>query len=138
MVLGKLSILLLISVTAQAEKAQAENIWKPKFFEYRSNSPVDRVFDFTFGWNKKLNEAQQDAYYQSIVHAVEYAENGEKVQWYRDNASGYTTPVMTWPTGHGYCRRLHIDIIAHGMRKAMSASACYNNVTTNWTWYSDK
>ena len=134
MVLGKLLILISISNYSQAQ----ENVFNPKFFNYNSNTIVSRIVDFTFGWNKSLDDEQQAAYHQSIVHALEYAENGDRVSWYENDASGYSVPVLTWPSNNGYCRRLHLNVIAYNVQKAMSVSACYNNTSTNWTWYSDK
>jgi surface antigen len=132
MVLGKsLTLAFLISTSAVAE-----SVWEPRFFEYRSNSSLtSRIIDLSFGWNKKLNNEQKAAYYQSIIHAAEYAENGEKVKWYKQNASGYSVPVMTWPKGDGYCRRLHLEAIAFGKRKTMVLTGCYNNIASNWHWY---
>jgi len=133
-VLGKSLILLLTISTV----SYADSVWNPKFFEYNSNGLANKIIDFSFGWNKKLNEEQKLAYYQSVIHALEYAENGEKVKWYKNNASGYSTPVMTWPVSTGYCRRLHLNVIAYSKQKSMAVSACYNKQNTNWTWYTDK
>ena len=128
----------LILALAISSSAHAENVFHPRFFDYNSNGVISRIVDFSFGWNKKLNDDQSSAYYQSIIHAVEYAENGEKVEWYRDNASGYSVPVYTWPKSDGYCRRVHLNVIAFNKQKAMSVTACYNNMASNWTWYSGK
>jgi surface antigen len=132
--LGRSLILALIIST----NASANSIWNPKFFEYSSNGVLDRIIEFSFGWNKKLNKQQKLAYHQSVIHALEYADNGEKVTWYRDNASGYSVPVFTWPNNNGYCRRLHLSVIAHNKHKAMSVTACYNKLDSNWIWYTDK
>lgn len=131
MVLGKLLILL----ASGSVHAQIDN---PKFFEYRSGSFTNRLVDITFGWGKRLTPYQLEAYHQSINHAVMAADNGEKVSWYRDNASGYAVPVVTWTTGSGYCRRIHIQAIAHGVEKTMVATACYDNAHDNWRWMSTK
>jgi len=133
MALGKSLILASLISTS----VYANEVWDPKFFEYRSNGIISRIIDFSFGWNKKLSAEQKLAYHQSVIHALEYAENGEKVSWYRNNASGYSKPVMTWPVSAGYCRRLHLSVIAHGKHKSMAVSACYNNVHSNWTWFRD-
>jgi len=131
MVLGKSLILALtISTTSYAE-----NVWDPKFYEYSSNNIIPRIVEFGFGWNKKLDERQKLAYHQSIIHALEYAENGHKVKWYNNDASGYSTPVVTWPTSNGYCRRLHLSVIAYGKQKAKAVSACFSNLDSNWTWH---
>ena len=128
MVVGKLSMLLAVS------SAQANDINNPRFFEYRSDSFINEVVHLSFGWFKTLNTDQKSAYAQSLTHAVMFAENGQKVEWYRDSASGFATPVMTWPTGSGYCRRIHVQAIAHGVEKNLSQTACFDNAHTNWRW----
>lgn len=116
----------------------ANDISNPRFFEYRSGGFSNRLMDLTFGWFKTLSDSQQEAYQQSLLIAVETAENGQRVKWYRDNASGSSTPVSTWPTGSGFCRRIHINVVAHGLEKSMSATACYDNAQDNWRWVSSK
>jgi surface antigen len=132
MVAGKLLTLLATS------PALANELENPRFFEYRSSGFVNQIVTLTFGWFKTLDEDQKSAYDQSLYHAVMSAENGEKVSWYRNDASGYAVPVMTWPTGSGYCRRMHIQAIAYGMEKTMTATACYDNAHDNWRWVSSK
>ena len=132
MVVGKLLILLAIS------PAHSQDLNNPRFFEYKSNSFVNRLSDLTFGFFKTLNERQKAAYHQSIVHALEVAENGQRVTWYVEDASGYSQPVVTWPTGSGYCRRLHIQAIAYGVEKTFAKTACYDAVHNNWIWAADK
>ena len=118
MVAGKLLTLLATS------PALANDLTNPRFFEYRSGSFVNQIMTLSFGWFKTLDDKQKAAYDQSLYHALMSAENGEKVSWYRNNASGYAVPVVTWPTGSGYCRRMHIQAIAYGMEKTMTATAC--------------
>jgi surface antigen len=132
MVVGKLSILLAANV------AHSNELSNPKFFEYRSGSFVNQLANVSFGWFKSLSRPQLEEYHQSLTHAVMFAENGQSVRWYRDDASGYAIPVMTWPTGSGYCRRIHIQAIAHNVEKTMSATACFDNAHENWRWVSDK
>lgn len=133
MVLGKLLILLSISTPSYSE-----DIFKPKFFSYNSNHVTNKIIEFTFGWGKKLNEDESLAYYQSIYHAIEFAEDGQTVEWYKNKASGISRVVMSWPTTAGYCRRLHLSVIAFDKQKTMSATACHNKLDSNWTWYTDK
>ena len=128
MVVGKLSMLL------AASPAIANDINDPKFFEYRSGNFVNRLVDVSFGWFKSLDREQKEAYHQSIHHAVMMAENGQRVTWYKNDASGFAAPVFTWPNGNGYCRRIHIQTIAYGMEKTQSATACFDNAHTNWRW----
>ena len=128
----------LILASVISTTAIADDVFKPKFYEYSSNGVLTRAVEFSFGWYKKLNQEQELAYHQSIIHALEYAENGEKVKWYKNNASGYSVPVMTWPKSNGYCRRLHLSVIAFNKHKSMPITACYNNMASNWSWYSGK
>lgn len=128
MVAGKLLMLLAIS------PAYANDVSDPKFFEYRSGGFTNRLVDMTFGWFKTLDREQKDLYQQSLHHAVMMAENGQKVSWYKNDASGFAVPVMTWPNGNGYCRRIHIQTIAYSMEKTMTATACFDNAHTNWRW----
>jgi surface antigen len=121
-----------------ASPVLANNISDPRFFEYRSGGFINRLNDVAFGWFKKLDPQENDAYQQSLIHAVMMAENGQKVRWYKNNASGYAVPVMTWPTGSGYCRRIHVQAIAHNVEKTMTATACFDNAHENWRWISDK
>lgn len=127
-VVGKLLILLGFNT------AIASPLENPKFFEYKSSSFINRVAEFSFGFFKTLDDEQKEAYNQSVVHALMYAENGQTVRWYLKDASGETTPVMTWSTGSGYCRRLHVQAIAYSTEKTMSATACYDNASRNWRW----
>jgi surface antigen len=110
----------------------------PRFFDYRSGTPVGSFLELSFGWFKTLSDNQKDAYYQSIAHAVMYAENGQRVNWYREDASGFSVPVVTWPTGTGYCRRIYIEVIAYGVVKQKRLNACYDNSSSNWRWTPDK
>lgn len=126
MVVGKLLMLLAASPVYAVQD--------PKFFDYKSSTVIGRFLDMSFGWFKTLDEEQKSAYHQSIVHALMYAENGQAVTWYKNDASGVSVPVMTWPTGSGYCRRLHIQAIAHGVQKDLSTTACFDNAHSNWTW----
>jgi len=132
MVLGKLLILV------ASGPVLANNLDNPRFFEYSGSSFVNRLADLSFGWFRTLKGQEHAAYHQSLTHAVFYAENGESVKWYTGLASGSATPVATWPTGSGYCRRIHIQTIAYGLLKTKSATACFENAHSNWRWISDK
>ncbi len=129
MVAGKLLIL------TASSPALANDLEDPKFFEYRSGSWTNRLVDFTFGWFKSLDNEQKLSYNQALTHAVLYADNGQVVRWYKNDASGYAVPSMTWPSGAGYCRRMHIQAIAHGVEKTIKATACLNEVDNRWTWH---
>lgn len=131
MVVGKLLILL------TSTSVSANGIENPRFFEYRSGDFSNKLVDFSFGWFKTLDLEQKAAYQQSIIHALMFAENGQRVTWYQSDASGESVPVMTWPTGSGYCRRLHIMAIAYNTQRSMAATACLDNSSKKWTWLSE-
>lgn len=128
MVLGKLLIL------AATSPVLAGTIHDPKFFEYRGGSFVNELVYLTFGLFKTLSNEQKDSYNQALTHAIMFAENGDRVEWYKNDASGYSVPVMTWPTGSGYCRRIHVQAIAYNVERNMSATACFENSTSSWRW----
>jgi surface antigen len=132
MVAGKLSILL------AASSAFADSVENPRFFEYRGGPAFSQHLNMMFGYFRTLSDEQKSHYVQSINHALMYAENGESVSWYHSDASGKTVPVMTWPAGDGYCRRLHLEVIAYNQKKSMATTACYSNSTSSWRWISDK
>jgi surface antigen len=96
------------------------------------------LVEFSFGWFKTLSEEQSQAYHSALNHAVMFADNGQLVSWYKNDASGFAVPVITWPTGNGYCRRMHIQAIAYDIEKTMSATACFDDINDRWTWNSDK
>jgi surface antigen len=128
MVVGKLLTLL---VSAPAVASELHN---PRFFEYRAGNFINQLAIVSFGWFRTLDDEQSAAYTQSLTHALMYAENGEAVDWYKNNASGFAVPVLTWPTGSGYCRRLHVQAIAYNVEKTMAATACYSNSSSKWQW----
>jgi len=128
MVVGKLLILV------ATNSAYASDIYNPRFFEYQGGSFVNEVVNVSFGWFRTLDKDQKDSHAQAVTHALMFAENGQRVEWYKNDASGFAVPVITWPTGSGYCRRLHLQVIAYNMRKTMQQTACYSNPSRNWQW----
>jgi surface antigen len=131
MVVGKLLIL-------TTSTAVASDIRDPRFFEYQSGGIVNNIFNLSFGWFKKLDSEQKLMHSQALMHAVSYAENGESVKWYKNDASGLVVPSMTWPSGNGYCRRVYVEAIAHGVKKTARATACYDSAMEKWTWHEGK
>ena len=132
MVVGKLSILVFASPTL------ANTIDNPRFFEYRNGGLANRIIDQTFGWFKTLDNEQKLSYNQALMHAVSYADNGQPVRWYKNDAGGSVTPSLTWPSGNGFCRRIYIQTTAYGVEKNMKTTACYDDNNDRWTWHTDK
>ena len=128
MVVGKLLILVASTSVVAGE------LDNPSFVDYRSGRFGNRLVDMTFSWFRTLNDVQKEAYDTAINQAVMSAENGQTVRWYESEASGEVTPVMTWPRGDGYCRRIHIQAIAYNVEKTMSATACYSEIQERWQW----
>lgn len=132
MVVGKLLIL------TASNTALANSIDEPRFFNYRNSGIHSRILDVTFGWFKTLDDEQKLAYNQALMHAVSYADNGQAVRWYKNDASGQVVPSMTWPSGVGYCRRMYIQVIAYGVEKNFKTTACYDESTDKWSWHDNK
>lgn len=131
MAIGKLSILV-VGSDALAQQAN------PRFFDYHANIFINRLVNVSFGWNRSLSDIDKEQHHQALTHAVNMAENGQMVQWYGNAASGYAVPVVTWPTGSGYCRRVHSQIIAYNTEKTVTATACYDSTSSRWQWHSTK
>lgn len=81
-----------------------------------------------------MNSQDNVKYQSSIHHALMFAENGEKVIWYGSEATGMAVPVITYPAGSGYCRKIYIQATAHNVTKTMDATACFDNGSGAWTW----
>jgi hypothetical protein len=128
MVVGKLLILVASTSVVAGE------LDNPSFVDYRGGKFSNRLADITFSWFRKLDPSQKESYDTALNQAVMSAENGQTVRWYENNASGEVTPVMTWPRGDGYCRRMHIQAIAYNIEKTMSSTACYSEVQGRWQW----
>ncbi len=99
-----------------------------------NNVYADQMRTLSFGFWKTLDDEQMKAYYATLRLAVLDADNGQSVTWYINNASGSATPVFTRPTGTGYCRRIHVQVIAHGVERLFQETVCYNNATRQWQW----
>ena len=113
----------------------AGELENPQFYENGSGHFVNQIGKVTFGWFKTLDDLQTQRYYASINEAVLSAEVGVPVRWYLNNASGSATPVYQRPTGSGYCRRIHITVIAYGVEKLFQQDACYTTSSDSWQWY---
>ena len=115
--------------------AHAREVNDPRFFEYRGGHFLNQLADLSFGWFKRLDDRQSLAHHRAISVALHSADYGHPVRWYVDDASGSVTPIAHIPTGGGgYCRRIHINVIAHGVEKNFQETACYDNAHDNWRW----
>ena len=130
---GKLLIPLVISFNVAAQDTT-----DPRFFDYYADGFINRIAEFSFGWFNKLDPDQLEAYNSAVTHAVMFADNGETVSWYKNDASGKAVPVMTWQSNGGYCRRVYIQAIAYNVERHINATACFDGVSERWKWYNDK
>jgi hypothetical protein len=90
----------------------------------------------SFGWwNKTLDSDQKEAYYSSMIVALEEAQPGQMARWYRNNASGTVRVAWQEPRNGSICKRLHISIIAFETLKNMQTTACFNEAENNWVWF---
>lgn len=113
----------------------ASTLDNPRFY-HDTNGPILRqVLNISFGWFKTLDSAQKEAYYSSIAIALEEAQPGEFARWYKNNASGMTRVVWLHSSSMGFCKRLHINVIAHSEEKNFQRTACFNDVDNRWRWY---
>lgn len=129
MAVGKLLIIL------AANPVYANTADDPRFFNYRGGDFTNQLGNVVFGMFKRLDEEEMASYRASVMHALMTAENGEQVVWYNGRANGVSVPVITYPTGSGYCRQVHIQVSKYGVTKSFSRKGCYQNAVDNWTWY---
>jgi hypothetical protein len=115
--------------------AQTVNIENPSFHNDNSRSHLGQIINTSFGWFKTLDNDQKEAYYSSMILALEEAQPGQIARWYRNNASG--TVRVAWQELHNgsVCKRLHISLVAYNTMKNMQTTACFNEVDNTWNWY---
>ncbi len=113
----------------------ANNVDDPKFYETNSNNFLGQIISAAFG--NTLDPTQLKLYHASMHRAVLDAENGQRVTWYHNDASGYAQPVYTRPRSDGYCRRVHIQVFAYGVERLFQQTACYSNASRDWQWYKE-
>lgn len=128
MAVGKLLILL------ATNPAHATGVDDPRFYQYRGGDFTNRLGNVVFGFFKRLDDEELSAYHSSVMHALMAAENGEPVVWYRGRANGVAVPAITYPTGSGYCRQIHIQVTKYGVTNTFSRTGCYQNAVDNWQW----
>lgn len=117
--------------TTNANPVSIEN---PRFYNDSSDNALARVINTSFGWFKTLDDEQKQAYYSTIVLALEEAQPGQFVRWYKNNASGFVRVAWQYPHNGSVCKRLHMETIAYGVVKPVQVTACYNEIDDRWAW----
>ena len=115
--------------------AQTINIENPKFYAETNGPWLEQILNVSFGWFKGLDADQKDAYYSSLILALEEAQPGQFSRWYKNNASGTVRVAWQFPRNGALCKRLHIGLIAHNMQKDLQTTACFNEVDYRWQWF---
>lgn len=117
--------------------AQTIDISNPRFYSDVNGTNLRKIMNVSFGWFKTLDQEQKEAYYSSIVLALKEGQPDQPVgvRWYRNDASGVTRVVWQENRTAGFCKRLHISVIAYDMLKNIQTTACFNEVDNRWTWY---
>jgi len=128
------TVLLLVMNTST--NAQTINIENPKFYTETNGPWLEQILNVSFGWFKGLDADQKDAYYSSLILALEEVQPGQFSRWYKNNASGTVRVAWQFPRNGTLCKRLHVSVIAHNMQKNLQTTACFNEVDNRWHWYS--
>jgi hypothetical protein len=116
--------------------AQTINIENPKFYPETNGPLLEQILNISFGWFKGLDADQKDAYYSSLILALEEVQPGQFSRWYKNNASGTVRVAWQFPRNGALCKRLHVSVIAHNMQKNLQTTACFNEVDNRWHWSS--
>ena len=115
--------------------AQTINIDNPRFYSDVNGTFLRQILNVSFGWFKTLDDSQKEAYYGSIIMALEDAQPGQFARWYKNNASGTVRVAWQELRTAGLCKRLHISLIAHDTIKNIQTTACFNDIDNRWSWY---
>lgn len=125
----------LLVTSISTTNAQVINIDNPRFYNDVNGPAARQIFNVSFGWFKTLDDEQKSAYYSTIAIALDEVQPGQFVRWYKNDASGFVRVAWQIPRDGSVCKRLHLETIAHGVRKNTQATACFNEVDNTWTWY---
>ncbi len=125
----------LLVMSTSITNASTVTIEDPKFYSEVNGRFLKQILNVSFGWFKGLDNEQKEAYYSSIILALEEAQPGQFARWYKNNASGIVRVAWQIPQNGSVCKRLHISLIAYDTTKNMQTTACFNEADNRWTWY---
>jgi surface antigen len=115
-----------------------QEIILPNYYDYGRGDAFGFLAGLVVGGYYSLNESQKAAHTEAIITALKDAELGQKVTWRLGDVGGYATPVATFPSSQGYCRRVHVYLFNSKKTNALSKTACFENSSESWRWISDK
>lgn len=103
-----------------------------EYMARRNFQPIKRI---SLGWFKSLTEEQTKLYFDSQVFALGQAQNGQRVEWVKGDASGYSVPLETRVVSSDKtCRVLMSKIFAFNAEETFTGLACHDNYQNQWEW----
>ena len=96
---------------------------------------MDQAPTISFGWFKSFSNEQMMYYSVAQLHAVVYAEVGEKVKWQHGDAHGVVQVFGVEPTGIGYCKHILTVVYAFGKKESLKQAACHTYRNKSWAWH---
>jgi hypothetical protein len=96
---------------------------------------IDQAPTISFGWFKSFSNEQMMYYSAAQLHAVVYAEVGEKVKWQHGDAHGVVQVFGVEPTGIGYCKHVLTVVYAFGKKESLKQAACHTYRNKSWAWH---
>lgn len=111
----------------------AQQLTEPPKFLYEADIRVAPTI--SFGWFKSFSSEQMLYYSAAQIHAINYAEVGEKVRWQSEGAHGYTQVLGLEPKGTGYCKHVRTVVYAFGRKETLTQAACHTYRNKSWAWY---
>ena len=94
--------------------------------------PVKRI---SLGWFKTLTEEQTRLYFDSQIVALSEAQNGQRIEWVKDDAAGYSVVLETKVMSNDKtCRHLLTKVFAFNIEESFNGLACHDNYRNHWYW----
>lgn len=103
--------------------------------EYQEKRRYQSVKRLSLGWFKTLTEEQTKLYFDSQIVALGQAQNGQRVEWVKGDASGYSVPLETRVVSSDKtCRVLMSKVFAFNIEETFTGLACHDNYQNQWEW----
>ena len=105
----------------------------PTEYVLRKNYPPTKRI--SLGWFKSLTEEQTRLYFDSQIVALSEAENGQRIEWVKGDAAGYSVVLETKVMSNDKtCRQLLSKIFAFNTEEVFNGLACHDNYRNHWYW----